>query len=81
MKRQIFVLQGSCTGPTANSTDLIIFIIVTISFNNESRSGGILLTKQLFPYEERRLAFKHNIFYTVTTPFLIEIIADKLILH
>lgn len=39
------------------------------------------MTKQLLLIEERRLAFKHIIFYTVTTPFLVEIITDKLIIH
>lgn len=79
--RYLSYKDSCCVGPTANRTNLIIFITVTISFNNESRSGGVLLTKQLLLIEERRLAFKHIIFYTVTTPFLVEIITDKLIIH
>lgn len=71
MQRQIFVFKSRCIDPTANSIDLIIFSNVTISFNSESRSGGILLTKQLFLYEERKLAFKLNILYCVTTSFLV----------
>lgn len=74
MQRKIFVYKSRCIGPTPNSIVLIIFSNVTISFNSESRSGGILLTKQLFLYEERKLAFKLNTFYCVTTSFFVEFI-------
>lgn len=74
-----YFYKGRCIiGPTANIIALTTFTAVAISFNNESRAGGILLTKQPFLYEERRLAFKHDIFYSITTPFLVEFITGTL---
>lgn len=78
-KSRYLSYKGRCTiGPVANNIDLMTFTTVTMSFNNESRSGGILLTKQLLFYEERRLAFKYNIFYSITTPLLVEFITGTL---
>lgn len=73
MQRQVSVYKSRCIGPTANSINLIIFSN-DYFFNSESRSGGILLTKQLFLYEERKLAFQLNTFYCVTTSFPVEFI-------
>ena len=71
--------KGRCIiGPTANSIDLITFRSVAISFNKESINRRPITDKQLFLYEERSLAFKHNIFYSVTRPFLVEFITGTL---
>ena len=66
--------KSRCLGPTVNSIAPIIFTNVTISFTSESRSGGISLTKQLVLYEEWRLTFRRNTFYSVMIPNLVEFI-------
>ena len=65
-------------GPTANSIDLITFRSVAISFNKESIIRRHITDKTTVLYEERSLAFKHSIFYSVTRPFFVEFITGTL---